>query len=121
MAEASQFIVSMGADFIKKEEISKLIKKHIREFDFVGRWGGEEFLIVLPKTDSKNGLHFANKLREVVEKSKFMYKETRFKMVEKLDSEHAAKYLQTAREYAKKVYKRYKDLEESFVDKKREE
>jgi diguanylate cyclase (GGDEF)-like protein len=55
----------------------KLIKKHIREFDFVGRWGGEEFLIVLPKTDSKNGLHFANKLREVVEKSKFMYKETR--------------------------------------------
>ena len=28
VAEASQFIVSMGADFIKKEEISKLIKKH---------------------------------------------------------------------------------------------
>ena len=51
----------------------------------------------------------------------FMYKETRFKMVEKLDSEHATKYLQTAREYAKKVYKRYKDLEESFANRKREE
>jgi len=31
VAEASQFIVSMGTDFIKKEEISKLIKKHKAE------------------------------------------------------------------------------------------
>lgn len=29
VAEASQFIVSMGADFIKKEEISKIIKQDI--------------------------------------------------------------------------------------------
>ena len=30
VAEASQFIVSMGADFIKKEEISKIIQKTVR-------------------------------------------------------------------------------------------
>ena len=27
IAEASQFIISMGADFVKKEEITKLIKR----------------------------------------------------------------------------------------------
>ena len=30
VAEASQFIVSMGADFVKKEEISKIIKDSIK-------------------------------------------------------------------------------------------
>jgi uncharacterized membrane protein len=30
VAEASQFIVSMGADFIKKEEISKIIKEEMK-------------------------------------------------------------------------------------------
>jgi len=29
VAEASQFIVSMGSDFVKKEEISKIIQKTI--------------------------------------------------------------------------------------------
>ncbi len=31
VGEASQFIVSMGADFVKKEEISDIIKKSIKE------------------------------------------------------------------------------------------
>ena len=30
VAEASQFIVSMGADFVKKEEISKIVKDTIK-------------------------------------------------------------------------------------------
>ena len=47
----------------------------------------------------------------------FMYQETRFKMVEKLDANNAATYLQTAREHAQSMYKRYKDLEESFEKK----
>lgn len=55
----------------------KLLRRYSRELDFVGRWGGEEFLVVLPKADNKGALQFADKLREVVEKSKFMYKGTR--------------------------------------------
>jgi len=55
----------------------KLLRRYSRELDFVGRWGGEEFLIVLPKADKKGALQFADKLREVVKKSKFMYKDTR--------------------------------------------
>ena len=42
----------------------------------------------------------------------FMYQETRFKMVEKLNADNAKEYLETAREHAKELYKRYKNLEE---------
>ena len=55
----------------------KMLRRYSREIDFVGRWGGEEFLVVLPKTDAVGAKHFAEKLREVVAKSKFMYKNTR--------------------------------------------
>ncbi|WP_457595881.1 GGDEF domain-containing protein [Hydrogenimonas sp.] len=55
----------------------KMLRRYSREVDFVGRWGGEEFLVVLPKTDRKGATRFAEKLREVVAKSKFMYKGTR--------------------------------------------
>ena len=44
----------------------------------------------------------------------FMYQETRFKMVEKLDANNAKAYLQTARDHAKENYKRYKNLERSM-------
>ena len=49
-----------------------------------------------PKTDVKN----------------FMYQETRFKMVEKLNANNAKEYLETARQNVKEVYKRYKNIEE---------
>jgi len=53
-----------------------------------------------------------------IDVKEFMYKETRFKMVEKLDEDNATKYLQTARDHANDMYKKYKNLEESFNDKK---
>jgi len=55
----------------------KLLRRYSRDIDFVGRWGGEEFLVVLPKTDNKGARQFAEKLRKIVKKSKFMYKDTR--------------------------------------------
>ncbi|WP_456323337.1 GGDEF domain-containing protein [Hydrogenimonas sp.] len=55
----------------------KMLRRYSRELDFVGRWGGEEFLVVLPKTDKEGAYHFGEKLREIVQKSKFMYKGTR--------------------------------------------
>ena len=40
----------------------------------------------------------------------FMYQETRFKMVEKLNQKNAKAYLETAREHAKEMYKRYLNI-----------
>ena len=55
----------------------RMLRRYSRAVDFTGRWGGEEFLVVLPKTDKEGAKRFADKLREVVAKSKFMYKGTR--------------------------------------------
>jgi diguanylate cyclase (GGDEF)-like protein len=46
--------------------LSKLIASSIRESDFFGRWGGEEFLIVVPNTGADNATLLADKLRRVI-------------------------------------------------------
>jgi diguanylate cyclase (GGDEF)-like protein len=52
-------------------ELSKLIKKNIRKTDFLSRYGGEEFIIILPNTDIIEATKLANKLKEIVENYKF--------------------------------------------------
>lgn len=48
-------------------EISQLIKQNIRKTDVIGRWGGEEFLIICPQTRLKNAVQLAQSLRKLVE------------------------------------------------------
>jgi len=43
----------------------------------IGRFGGEEFVAILPSTEKEGAYRFAEKLRIIVEKTKFMYKNTR--------------------------------------------
>ncbi len=57
-------------DIILKE-LAKILKENIRETDFVGRWGGEEFLIILPKTNERNAVITAENLRKTIENHKF--------------------------------------------------
>ena len=45
-------------------EIAKTLKSNTRRSDYVGRYGGEEFLILLPETPIGKALLLANKLRE---------------------------------------------------------
>lgn len=49
----------------------QVLKRGCRKSDSIGRFGGEEFVILAPHTDKKRGLIFANKLRKAVEKSNF--------------------------------------------------
>ncbi len=53
---------------------AKILKKDSREVDIVGRFGGEEFLALLSDTDLKGGIIFAQKVREHVQKARFIYK-----------------------------------------------
>lgn len=45
-------------------ELAKLLRKELRELDIPGRWGGEEFSILLPNTGRKNAFLVCNKIRE---------------------------------------------------------
>jgi len=51
--------------------IAKLLSHHCRKTDFISRFGGEEFVMLLPNTDAQAALQSANKLREVIEKTAF--------------------------------------------------
>lgn len=47
--------------------ISNILKRNIRKIDLVGRWGGEEFLIICPQTDKDGLITFAETLRKKIE------------------------------------------------------
>ena len=51
--------------------ISKLLVSKVRRTDLVGRWGGEEFIIILPETDLLMAEELAAKLRIAVFDTKF--------------------------------------------------
>ena len=53
------------------QEIAKIVSQNIRESDGFGRWGGEEFLIILPETNLSNAAILAEKLRKAIEKYNF--------------------------------------------------
>ena len=44
----------------------------MRSIDTIGRWGGEEFLIILPETDEKGRKLLAEKLRAKIDHNNFM-------------------------------------------------
>ena len=49
------------------KEVARTVKENIRQVDAVGRFGGEEFIVILTETD-KNGARFAaERIRQAVE------------------------------------------------------
>lgn len=51
--------------------VSEVLKKHTRTTDTVGRWGGEEFLIICPHINDEEALIVAEKLRHKIEQKSF--------------------------------------------------
>jgi len=59
---------------------AKILKNDSRSVDIVGRFGGEEFLAILSETDTQGGVLFAQKVREHVQKARFLYKGKRIQV-----------------------------------------
>ncbi len=56
----------MGDEVLK--DLTIAVKTVIRGSDFFGRYGGEEFVVILPDTDRSGATLLAERIREVVEK-----------------------------------------------------
>jgi diguanylate cyclase (GGDEF)-like protein len=54
------------------QRLARLLEASLRASDEVGRWGGEEFLILLPETDEAEALRVAERLRAAVEAEPFV-------------------------------------------------
>lgn len=66
----------LAGDFILKE-VANIFKASCRETDIIGRYGGEEFAILLPETTKEGAVEFAERLRKQVENFTFQYNETK--------------------------------------------
>lgn len=54
-------------------EIARVMSRSLRRNDLLARWGGEEFLLLLPDTDLASGAVVAEKIRERIENASFTW------------------------------------------------
>ncbi len=55
------------------QQVSKLMSSQLRDVDTVARWGGEEFIFLLPETSLEGGATLAEKLRRLLERTHFTF------------------------------------------------
>lgn len=60
------------------KEVALRLQSTARQTDFVGRYGGEEFLIVLPETDQNSAKKLAERILKIISAQPFIYQEDRF-------------------------------------------
>lgn len=53
------------------KQLGALLSRNCRDVDVVGRWGGEEFIILCPKINVRQAIELANRVRTDVEKYNF--------------------------------------------------
>ncbi len=51
--------------------VAKIIAEQARKMDLACRYGGEEFVVILPQCDAEGALNFAERVRRAVEQARF--------------------------------------------------
>ncbi|HWV16670.1 MAG TPA: diguanylate cyclase [Cellvibrio sp.] len=72
-----QYGHTLGDDVIRR--VSQIIKEEARDLDIAGRYGGEEFAIILTHTDAQGAAVFGERLRTRVEQAEVYYSGTQVK------------------------------------------
>lgn len=86
--KSSLSLIMLDIDFFKKVndtyghkegdkvlvELANRLNKNIRKYEIVGRWGGEEFIIVCPNSNIYQAIEVAKKLQSVVKEVKYQDK-----------------------------------------------
>ncbi len=66
----------MGDEVLR--QVSKVLKKDVRDVDLVARYGGEEFIIIIEETTKDEVYVLANRIREEVKSLRFTSNQTEF-------------------------------------------
>jgi len=85
------------------EVLSRAMAKQLREVDFFGRYGGEEFVVVMPQTTAQQAFVVLDRIRAAIANTDFSYKET---PVELTVSIGIAEFIAAANETAEEVFSR---------------
>jgi len=66
---------AVGDDVLR--EFASVLRSTVRESDVAGRWGGEEFLVLLTGTEADGALHLAERVRRALGERSFLGKDGR--------------------------------------------
>jgi len=53
------------------KQVANTLKGSIRQVDVIGRYGGDEFFVILPETETKNAITAAKRIQKIFESKKF--------------------------------------------------
>jgi diguanylate cyclase (GGDEF)-like protein len=84
-------------------EIGQVFKRIVRETDVVGRYGGDEFVIVLPETPLNGAVVIAERIRKQVEECEFVAQNVSIRLTVSLGVANCPKHTLTAEGLVKKA------------------
>ncbi len=69
----------LAGDYVLKEQ-AQLVKSRLRPDDVLGRYGGEEFAILLPETALEGGVAIAEELRSMIQDHSFSFEQEKIQV-----------------------------------------
>jgi diguanylate cyclase (GGDEF)-like protein len=62
------------------KRMASILEERTRDVDRIARWGGEEFILLLPETETEGAANLAEKLRESIAENVFEFDNQRLKI-----------------------------------------
>lgn len=84
-------------------EMGQVLRRIIRETDVIGRYGGDEFVVVLPETPLNGALSIAERIRKKVEDYEFVAQDLSIHLTISLGVANCPKHTMTAEGLIKKA------------------
>lgn len=107
----------MGDRVLRKT--ANILQRICREADIVSRYGGEEFLLVLPNTDLDGALSDAERIRKIMEQTRYRHNKKSFVVTASFGvsqwAEHEEDYTEAMHRADKALYK-VKNLGRNGID-----
>lgn len=69
----------MAGDYVLKE-IGRIFLANKRAYELIGRYGGDEFVMILKQQGKEDALHVAERLRMIIEDHPFFFDGQRFRI-----------------------------------------